>query len=79
MLTLVVRRVLYSIPVLFVASFLLFWFVRDTFDPTARLRFSRDPTAVARERHRLGLDKPIARRVAQQVRPGGLGQELPDA
>lgn len=59
MLTFVARRALYSVPVLLVASFLLFWFVRDTFDPTARLRFSRDPAAVQRERHRLGLDKPI--------------------
>ena len=49
----------YSIPVLLIASFLLFAFVRVTFDPTARLRSSRDPHAVERERVRLGLDKPI--------------------
>jgi peptide/nickel transport system permease protein len=59
MLTYVARRVLYSIPVLLIASFLLFAFVRVTFDPTARLRASRDPQAVARARHNLGLDKPI--------------------
>jgi peptide/nickel transport system permease protein len=59
MLTYVGRRAAYSIPVLIVASFLLFAFVRVTFDPTARLRASRDPAAVQRERTRLGLDKPI--------------------
>jgi len=53
------RRILYSIPVLLIASFLLFAFVRSTFDPTARLRASRDKTVVNRERHRLGLDKPL--------------------
>jgi peptide/nickel transport system permease protein len=58
-LAFVSRRLLYSIPVLFIASFLLFGFVRATFDPTARLRASRDPAAVSRERTRLGLDKPL--------------------
>lgn len=59
MLSYVARRVLYSVPVLLIASFLLFAFVRATFDPTARLRQSRDPGVVQRERERLGLDKPI--------------------
>src|SRR5438477_11534046 len=59
MLTFVTRRLAYSIPVLLIASFLLFSFVRVTFDPTARLRASHDPQAVQRERVRLGLDKPI--------------------
>src|SRR5438874_6586295 len=59
MLTYVARLLAYSIPVLLIASFLLFSFVRVTFDPTARLRASRDVHAVERERHRLGLDKPI--------------------
>jgi peptide/nickel transport system permease protein len=58
-LTFVSRRVLYSVPVLIIASFLLFGFVRATFDPTARLRSSRDPEAVTRERVRLGLNKPL--------------------
>jgi peptide/nickel transport system permease protein len=57
--TVVLRRLLYSIPVLLLASFLLFWMVRTTFDPTARLRFSRDPTVVQEERERLGLDESI--------------------
>src|SRR5437763_9861295 len=59
MLVYVTRRLAYSIPVLLIASFLLFAFVRGTFDPTARLRASRDVHAVDRERARLGLDKPI--------------------
>jgi peptide/nickel transport system permease protein len=59
MLAYVARRLAYSIPVLLIASFLLFAFVRGTFDPTARLRSSRDPHAVERERARLGLDKPV--------------------
>jgi peptide/nickel transport system permease protein len=55
----VARRLAYSVPVLLIASFLLFAFVRATFDPTARLRASRDPNAVQRERERLGLDRPV--------------------
>ena len=50
---------MYSIPVLLVLSFLLFGFVRATFDPTAKLRESRDSQAFERERHRLGLDRPL--------------------
>ena len=56
MLTFILRRILYSIPVLLIASFLLFSFTRATFDPTAHLRASRDPHAVERERERLGLN-----------------------
>lgn len=59
MLAYVARRLAYSIPVLLIASFLLFAFVRATFDPTARLRTSRDPNAIAREKARLGLDRPV--------------------
>jgi len=60
MLTYIARRVLYSIPVILLASFLLFAFVRATFDPTAKLRNSREgAAAVARETKRLGLDKPL--------------------
>jgi peptide/nickel transport system permease protein len=60
MLTYISRRVLYSIPVILVASFLLFTFVRATFDPTAKLAgSSHDAHAVARERKFLGLDKPL--------------------
>ena len=59
MLTYSLRRVAYSVPVLLIASFLLFAFVRTTFDPTARLAASRDPQARIREQHRLGLDDPL--------------------
>ena len=59
MLTYALRRILYSIPVILIASFLLFWGVRQTFDPTARLAQSRDTQAIARERVRLGLNDPL--------------------
>jgi peptide/nickel transport system permease protein len=60
MLTFVVRRIAYSIPVLLLASILVFCIVRATTDPLARLRqSSRDPEAVPRERARLGLDRPL--------------------
>jgi peptide/nickel transport system permease protein len=57
--TFVARRVAYSIPVLLVASILVFVFVRQTTDPLARLRTSRDQSVIQRERVRLGLDKPL--------------------
>ena len=59
MLTFVLRRVLYSIPVIWVASFVLFWAVRATFDPLAKLRQSRDPGTLQREVERLGLDQSV--------------------
>lgn len=60
MLSYIGRRVLYSIPVILVASFLTFAFVRATFDPTAKLRQSRTaPSAIREERQRLGLNEPL--------------------
>lgn len=59
MITFITRRVLYSIPVILVASFVLFWAVRATFDPLAKLRLAQDPAALAREVERLGLDRSI--------------------
>ena len=59
MLLFILRRILVSIPVVIVASFLLFLFVRWTYDPTARLRNVRDPEAIERETERLGLDEPV--------------------
>lgn len=59
MLTFVLRRVLYSIPVIWIASFVLFWAVRATFDPLAKLRQSRDPGTLQREVDRLGLDQSV--------------------
>lgn len=59
MLAYALRRLLYSIPVVLVGSFLLFWAVRLAFDPLAKLRQSQDPTVVAREIERLGLDRSV--------------------
>jgi len=59
MLTYVMRRVLLAIPVLILASVLLFTIVRATTDPTARFSQSRDAGVIERETKRLGLDKPL--------------------
>lgn len=66
------RRALLSIPVLLVASFVLFAFVRSTFDPTIQLQLSRDKTAAARIRHEQGLDRPIVTQYRQWL--GGFVQ-----
>src|SRR5262245_56338482 len=59
-LTYTARRILYSIPVLLIASFIAFWGVRITFDPTAKYRTSRDAARIIAEKKKeLGLDKPI--------------------
>jgi peptide/nickel transport system permease protein len=55
----VARRVMYSVPVLFVASFIVFVAVRLTFDPTVKFRQLKDPTVIARARARYGLNDPI--------------------
>jgi len=57
--TFIIRRALYSIPVILVASFVLFWAVRSTFDPLAKLRQAHDPSVIQREIERLGLDRSI--------------------
>jgi peptide/nickel transport system permease protein len=49
MLTFVIRRIAYSIPVLLLASLLVFVFVRATNDPLSRYAQSRDLTLRARE------------------------------
>jgi len=60
MVTYILRRVLYSIPVVLVASFLLLWGVRATFDPCAQLRTSPGGVkAVERCRDDLKLDDSI--------------------
>lgn len=59
MLKFVVKRLGYSLVVVLVASFILFWAVRSTFDPLGKVRLSQDPTAIARETERLGLDHSI--------------------
>ncbi len=58
-MTFVLRRILYSVPVIWLASFLLFLAVRATFDPLAKLRQSPDPGALQREAERLGLDQSV--------------------
>jgi peptide/nickel transport system permease protein len=61
MLTFVIRRLLYTVIVLLVASVLVFVFVRLSVDPLARLRTGVrvDPTLIQRETKALGLDKPL--------------------
>lgn len=59
MATFVVRRLLYSVPVILLATIVVFVFVRETTDPTARVRARGDKQAVARERERLHLDDPL--------------------
>jgi peptide/nickel transport system permease protein len=59
-LTYIVRRIVYSVPVLLVASLLVFWGIRTTYDPTAKFRTSKDAARViAEKRKQLGLDRPI--------------------
>jgi peptide/nickel transport system permease protein len=58
-LSFAVRRLLYSIPVILVGSFILFWAVRSAFDPLVKIRAIRDPEVIARETERLGLDQAI--------------------
>jgi len=53
--TFVVRRIAYSIPVLLVASLLVFVFVHATSDPLAKYRQSKDLTLVAREGLKQGI------------------------
>jgi peptide/nickel transport system permease protein len=58
-LSYITRRLLYSIPALFISTFVLFWAVRSTFNPAAKFAGSRDPTTYARFREKWGLDDPI--------------------
>ncbi len=55
MITFVTRRVAYSVPVLLLASLLVFVFVRATTDPLAPYHLSPDLTLVAREGLRQGI------------------------
>jgi peptide/nickel transport system permease protein len=58
-LTYIARRLVYSVPVVLISSFLLFWAVRTAFDPLAKLRNSPDQGVLLRETERLGLDRSI--------------------
>src|SRR5579859_7730184 len=55
MLTFVIRRVAYSIPVLLIASALVFFFVHETSDPLLRYRQSKDLTVLAHQGLRIGV------------------------
>jgi peptide/nickel transport system permease protein len=56
----VLRRALYSIPVLLIATFLVFCMVSATFDPTAKLAQTREAASQRQEmREELGLDRPL--------------------
>jgi len=60
MLRYLVRRVLASVPVLVVASLITFWLVRVSVDPLAKFRRLRNSAQVIpKQRHLLGLDRPI--------------------
>jgi len=66
MLSYVVRRLLYSIVVLFATSFLVFTFVSVSGDPLAALRVTPDydPNTIKRIEEQNNLDKPIPVRYA---------------
>jgi peptide/nickel transport system permease protein len=60
MLTYIARRIVYSVPVLIVASFLSFWGLRVAFDPLAKYRNSKGGAqTLIEQRKRLGLNHPI--------------------
>src|SRR5260221_14022077 len=60
MFTYIDRRIVYSVPVLVVASFLPFWGLRVAFDPLAKYRNTKGAVrTIAEQRKRLGLDHPI--------------------
>src|SRR6266540_2225786 len=70
MLTYILRRFLYSIPVLVATSFLIFTFVSITGDPLGRLRANPNITAeqIHAIEHSKKLDKPVIVRYGYWVR-----------
>src|SRR6266480_1234003 len=70
MLTYIIRRLLYSIPVLVATSFLIFTFVSITGDPLGRLRSNPNITAeqIHSIEHSKNLDKPVIVRYGYWVR-----------
>lgn len=70
MLTYVLRRFLYSIPVLVATSFLIFTFVSITGDPLGRLRANTNITAeqIHAVEHSKNLDKPVIVRYGYWIR-----------
>ena len=75
MLTYIVRRLLYSVVVLFVASFLVFSFVSLSGDPLAALRVTPnyDPNVIERIEEQKNLNDPIP--VQVRVLDEGCGHE----
>jgi peptide/nickel transport system permease protein len=59
MASFIARRLIYSLIVLLVASFVAFAGVRSAFDPLAKFSTVKDVNAKQREITRLGLDQPI--------------------
>jgi peptide/nickel transport system permease protein len=60
LLNYILRRILYSIPVLLVGSFITFLGVRWTFDPLTKFRVGiKDPKVLERVIAKLGLDQPL--------------------
>jgi peptide/nickel transport system permease protein len=70
MLSFIVRRIAYSIPVLLVASLLVFVFVHATSDPLGRYSQSRDLTLKAREGLRMGIYEQPCRHFTGGEPPG---------
>jgi peptide/nickel transport system permease protein len=70
MLTYIVRRILYSIPVLVATSFLIFTFVSISGDPLGRIRANPSITAeqFASIEHSKNLDKPVVVRYGYWVK-----------
>src|SRR5829696_9171563 len=70
MLTYIIRRILYSIPVLVATSFLIFTFVSISGDPLGRLRAQPNITAerLARIEASKNLDKPVIVRYGYWVK-----------
>ena len=70
MLTYVLRRILYSIPVLVATSFLIFTFVSVSGDPLGRLRANANITAkqIRAIEHSKRLDRPVVVRYGYWVR-----------
>src|SRR3954466_4254038 len=70
MLTFIVRRILYSIPVLVATSFLIFTFVSITGDPLGRLRANPNitPEQIHGIEHWKNLEKPVIVRYGYWVR-----------
>ena len=66
MVSYVLRRLLYSVPIVLIASFVLFVAVRATFDPLAKLRQSRDPE-VHRPRERAARARPLGARAVRAL------------